>query len=62
VCRVLVEEIARAGNGTALFTSLEEELGEKVIDQLRDALHPSWTGKMRFEFKVNPATNMYILK
>jgi len=46
-----VEGIARAGNGTALFTSLEAGLGGKVIDQLRDALRPSWTGKLRYEIK-----------
>jgi len=44
-----MEEIARVGHGTALFTSLEEGLGEKVIAQLRDALRPSWTSKLSFE-------------
>ena len=40
----LVEGIARAGNGTALFASLDENLEEKVINQLQDALQPSFTG------------------
>jgi len=39
----LVEGIARAGNGTALFASLEERLEKKVIQQLQDALQPSLT-------------------
>jgi len=42
--RDILKEIARAGNGTALFTSFEQGLGENVIHQLRDALRPSWTG------------------
>jgi len=44
VSRDIVKDIARAGNGTALFTSFEQGLGENVIHQLRDALRPSWTG------------------
>jgi len=38
-----VEGIARVGNGTALFASLEERLEKKVIQQLQDALQPSLT-------------------
>jgi len=53
-----VEEIARAGNGSALFISIEEGLGGKVIDQLRDAFRPSWTGKLRFEMKENEYTTL----
>lgn len=41
----LVEGIARAGNGTALFASLEERLEKKVMQQLQDALQPSMTSK-----------------
>ena len=43
----LVEGIARAGNGTALFASLEERLENKVMQQLQDALQPSLTGKSK---------------
>ncbi len=39
----LVEGIARAGNGTALFASLEEGLEKKVMHQLEYALQPSLT-------------------
>jgi von Willebrand factor A domain-containing protein 5 len=39
-----VEGIARAGNGTALFASLEERLEKKVLQQLQDALQPAMTG------------------
>lgn len=39
----LVEGIGRAGNGTALFASLEERLEKKVIQQLQDALQPALT-------------------
>ena len=39
----LVEGIARAGNGTALFASLEERLETKVMRQLQDALQPAMT-------------------
>ena len=49
--RDLLEGIARAGNGTALFASLEEGLGDNLIQQLRDALHPSWSSKWRY-FKI----------
>nr|CAH0110060.1 unnamed protein product [Daphnia galeata] len=37
----LVEGIARAGNGTALFASLEERLEKKVMQQLQDSLQPA---------------------
>ena len=50
--RDLVEGIARAGNGTALFASNEEGLNYEVMEQLRDALHPSWTSKFWFKFKL----------
>lgn len=40
----LVEGIARAGNGTALFATLEERLEKKVMQQLQDALQPALTG------------------
>ena len=43
----LVEGIARAGNGTALFASLEERLENKVMQQLQDALQPSLSGKSK---------------
>ena len=59
VSRELVEGITQAGNGTALFTSLEEGLGEKVIHQLRDVFRPSWTGKLRFEINLNDYTLKY---
>ena len=36
--------MARAGNGTALFASLEERLEKKVMQQLQDALQPALTG------------------
>lgn len=36
--------MARAGNGTALFASLDERLEKKVLQQLQDALQPSLTG------------------
>ncbi|XP_046436817.1 von Willebrand factor A domain-containing protein 5A-like [Daphnia pulex] len=42
-CHYLVEGIARAGNGTALFASLEERLEKKVMQQLQDALQPALT-------------------
>ncbi|KAI9556533.1 hypothetical protein GHT06_016323 [Daphnia sinensis] len=46
----LVEGIARAGNGTALFASLEERLEKKVMQQLQDALQPSLTDiKIKWE-------------
>jgi len=41
-----VEGIARAGNGTALFASLEERLEKKVLQQLQDALQPTMTGSL----------------
>ena len=45
----IVEGIARAGNGAAHFASIAEELGDKEMDQLRDALHhPAWTGNLLF--------------
>jgi hypothetical protein len=44
-CHYLVEGIARAGNGTALFASLEERLEKKVMQQLQDALQPALTGR-----------------
>ncbi|EFX83005.1 hypothetical protein DAPPUDRAFT_302138 [Daphnia pulex] len=37
----LVEGMARAGNGTALFASLEERLEKKVMQQLQDSLQPA---------------------
>ena len=40
----LVEGIARAGNGTALFASLEERLEKKVMQQLQDSLQPALSG------------------
>lgn len=43
----LVEGMARAGNGTALFASLEERLEKKVMQQLQDALQPSLTGAIK---------------
>jgi len=46
VSHYLVEEIARAGNGTALFASNEIELSDMVMQQLRDALHASWTSRL----------------
>ena len=46
VPRDFLEDIARVGNGTAVFApSLEEGLGDKLIQQLRDALRPSWSSK-----------------
>ena len=36
--------MARAGNGTALFASLEERLEKKVMQQLQDALQPALAG------------------
>ncbi|XP_057373545.1 von Willebrand factor A domain-containing protein 5A-like [Daphnia carinata] len=46
----LVEGMARAGNGTALFASLEERLEKKVMQQLQDALQPSLTDiKVKWE-------------
>ncbi|KZS05848.1 Uncharacterized protein APZ42_030786 [Daphnia magna] len=46
----LVEGMARAGNGTALFASLEERLEKKVMQQLQDALQPSLTDiKIKWE-------------
>jgi len=39
----MVEGIARAGNGTALFASTEEGLEMKVRQQLQAALQPSLT-------------------
>lgn len=42
----LIEGMARAGNGTALFASLDERLEKKVLQQLQDALQPSLTGKI----------------
>ncbi len=44
----LVEGMARAGNGTALFASLEERLEKKVMQQLQDALQPALTGRQSF--------------
>jgi hypothetical protein len=40
--------MARAGNGTALFASLEERLEKKVMQQLQDALQPALTGRQSF--------------
>jgi len=40
----LVEGIARAGKGTALFAAMKERLENKVLQQLQDALQPSLTG------------------
>lgn len=46
----LVEGMARAGNGTALFASLEERLEKKVMQQLQDALQPALTDiKIKWE-------------
>ncbi len=45
----LVEGMARAGNGTALFASLEERLEKKVMQQLQDALQPALTGRQSFQ-------------
>ena len=39
--------MARAGNGTALFASLEERLEKKVMQQLQDALQPALAGTHR---------------
>jgi len=47
-----VEGIARAGNGTALFASLEEGLEKKVMQQLEDALQPSLTSFYFFIFLI----------
>ena len=47
----LVEGLARAGNGTALFASLEERLETKVMQQLQDALQPSLTGNQKLFLK-----------
>ena len=48
----LVEGIARAGNGTALFASLEEKLEKKVLQQLQDAMQPALTGLFLVKFSV----------
>ena len=40
----LVEGIARAGNGTALFASLKERLEKKILPQLQDSMQPALTG------------------
>jgi len=60
--RNIVKDIARVGNGTALFTFFEQEVGENVIRQLRDALRPSWTGKLRYELRENQSTYISIFK
>ncbi|XP_046436816.1 von Willebrand factor A domain-containing protein 5A-like [Daphnia pulex] len=58
----LVEGMARAGNGTALFASLEERLEKKVMQQLQDALQPAltdikinWEGYDETEQSTTPA-------
>lgn len=43
VSRRLVEGVARAGNGTAAFVSLDQSLDAPLIGQLRDALQPTVT-------------------
>ena len=39
--RNLVKGIARAGNGTAIFATEHEDLGSKVISQLKNAIQPA---------------------
>ncbi|XP_046649139.1 von Willebrand factor A domain-containing protein 5A-like [Daphnia pulicaria] len=58
----LVEGMARAGNGTALFASLEERLEKKVMQQLQDSLQPAlsdikikWDGHEETEQKLATA-------
>ena len=52
-----MEGIARAGNGTALFATLEERLETKVMQQLQDALKPSLTG---YSIDVKPVFSFSI--
>ena len=46
----MVEGISRAGNGTALFASLDEPLERKVLRQLQDSLQPAMTGSFILNF------------
>ncbi len=50
----LVEGIAKAGNGTSAFTTYNENINKKVLNQLKNALQPSLTG--------NKYKSMYIFR